>query len=210
MEYTNWINGNAPVAQNGQCMQMTTSNVDLGKWATTHCNKRLLIVCQKRQQWTVGQLQQAFHNFREDMIKFQGQILQTQASILANPVPIGFVYVQLGGQPEPKKLWPTVSWDDVTSSYSGLFFRAAGGNAGSFGQTQSDNAPRLTNVYSSLASSSRYEPNHQSIPIGGTSSSIWSGDDTPGFVQRVELQFSQSGGEVRPINQAVRIWKRTA
>ncbi len=58
-----------------------------------------------------------------------------------NPVPIGFIYVQLPSQPEPKTLWPIVEWKDVTLDYAGLFFRAEGGNSESFGKLQTGNAP---------------------------------------------------------------------
>ena len=60
-----------------------------------------------------------------------------------NPVPIGFIYVQLSGQSEPHTLWPQTEWNNISPKYAGLFFRAEGGNADSFGETQSEQARSL-------------------------------------------------------------------
>ncbi len=65
-----------------------------------------------------------------------------------NPVPIGFIYVQLPSQPDPKSLWSMVEWKDVTSDYAGLFFRAEGGRSAVFGEIQPENAPTLSSVES--------------------------------------------------------------
>ncbi len=63
-----------------------------------------------------------------------------------NPVPIGFIYAQLPGQPKPTNLWPTATWVDVCSNYAGLFFRIIGEGSALFGKTQQENFPRLVQV----------------------------------------------------------------
>ncbi len=127
--------------------------------------------------------------------------------IVAFIVPISFIYVQLPDQPEPKTLWPMVKWQDVTSAYAGLFFRAEGGEAASFGQVQKDNAPRVTEI--------RYKWwNSWSNPLPGWNSSISQmniGEENA--VKKgygiFEMYLTMSSGEVRPRNMAIRIWKRS-
>jgi hypothetical protein len=159
------------------------------KWVDVNCGKRNLVVCQKPYLWSLAQFQEIFKQYRK------------------NPLPPGFIYVQLGGQPAPKTLWPFSNWQDVTSSYAGQFFRAQGGGSAAFGTVQAENAPRLTDVYSKMVY--RWaEKTHTSLPVGGTSDYLWSGDDVGGINNFLTLTFKTSGGEVRPKNQAVRIWKR--
>ncbi|CAG7726596.1 unnamed protein product [Allacma fusca] len=64
----------------------------------------------------------------------------------ANPLPRGFLYTQYAGQLEPRQLWPTVGWQDVTTEYAGLFFRALGGSSRTFGKTQPDGIPRIGTI----------------------------------------------------------------
>jgi hypothetical protein len=168
---------------------MLAEGSSVGKWVDEPCKKNNLIVCQKMQIWSLSQMQKSFLEFRK------------------NPVPIGFIYVQLPSQPEPKTLWPTIEWENVSPDYAGHFFRAEGGDASTFGAIQKDNSPRLIRVtqhccdnYTSIVdvhadgSESRTIPNGPNINNGN------------GFLL---FSVTVSGGEVRPINQAVRIWKRT-
>lgn len=51
----------------------------------------------------------------------------------AYSVPVGFTYFQLPGEKDPTELFPsTYIWAEITDKFSGLFFRAEGGNAKSF------------------------------------------------------------------------------
>lgn len=124
-------------------------------------------------------------------------------------VPIGFVYVQLSGQSEPSRLWPEIQWDNISSTYAGLFFRVIGGGSDTFGATQNENAPRISEI------KNVHGMGNHNITVtanGDWSSPLWTGSDL-GCVRPIypcywSTHFKQSAGEVRPRNQAVRIWKR--
>jgi len=124
-----------------------------------------------------------------------------------NPVPKNFTYVQLPFQDEPGDLWPGVRWVDVTGSYKGCFFRTLGDGSAEFGSVQVGDAPRLAWV-SSKVTSRQNVSSSITIPLTGESGNVWIGDG--GFINggRWGLRFRTEGGEVRPQNMAVRIWKR--
>jgi hypothetical protein len=103
----------------------------------------------KESQEDRKQLSSSLEDVRKQLKESQEDRKQLNSSledVRKNPVPIGFIYVQLPSQPEPKTLWSMVEWKDVTSDYAGLFFRAEGGNSFPFGQTQSSDSPRLSSV----------------------------------------------------------------
>lgn len=119
------------------------------------------------------------------------------------PVPIGFVYVQLHGQPVPSTIWRAVSWREITSQYAGLFFRAVGGGSASFGNIQAENSPRLATVRTVDLTTQEF--NIAITP--GAPSRVSSGGEGWGL-RHWALQFTLSSGEVRPRNTAMRIWIR--
>lgn len=94
-------------------------------------------------------------------------------------VPIGFIYVQLPSQSPP---------------YSE-----------SFETIQAENSPRITLVQTGNSNTHVYHnyiyPDDQ-LSVGVTSGA-WAIN-----AEHWTLRFKQSGGEVRPRNTAVRIWKR--
>src|SRR5699024_11213614 len=110
------------------------------------------------------------------------------ANLKQNPVPLGFIYVQLSNQPEPKTMWSAVTWKDVTSEYAGQFFRAEGGGAAPFGQIQGENVPRITDArveYHQTKEANNHKPpvddhgvnagnwwDHITMNVGGWSSGI--------------------------------------
>jgi len=185
--FTNWAEGSPSNITGNNCVQIAPEGSSKGKWVDEPCNKKNLVICQKMQIWSLSHIQESFLEFRK------------------NPVPIGFIYVQLPSQPEPKTLWPIVEWKDVTPDYAGLFFRAEGGGAAAFGETQSDNSPRLTDIeFKYDKQVGNVSP--LSIVPGTWSSYIFSGK----FESPVaSLRFMVSSVEVRPRNKAIRIWKRT-
>jgi len=109
-------------------------------------------------------------------------------------------------QPEPNTLWPTAQWENVSPSYSGLFFRVLGGNSAEFGTIQGENSPRLQSIEWEDFGSSL---NH-SIAIsanGDWSDYVFTScHDTCSYYD--SLRFKLTAGEVRPRNLAIRIWKR--
>ncbi|CAG2119075.1 unnamed protein product, partial [Medioppia subpectinata] len=125
-----------------------------------------------------------------------------------NPVPLGFVYVQLPGQPEPSVLWPAVQWSNITDTYGGLFFRVFGNSSDPFSEIQEDSAPRLTAVVSQVKQKSGNRNfNEQLRPNDKWSKDLYTGSD--GGDDNYYMSFKLSSGEVRPRNTAVYIWKRT-
>ena len=150
------------------------------------------------------------------------------------PVPIGFIYVQLPYEQSPKEIWPSnwYSWTEVSEAYAGVFFRVVGGNAAKFGNTQEADAPHIDkilqkwcwtnddNTCSKGATSYDSEPADvkRNISLSGSSSESWSdpiwsankyrkGDQSSSMSNY--LTFHNSGGEIRPLNMAVKVWKRT-
>lgn len=58
-------------------------------------------------------------------------------------MPVGSVYVRFKGQPAPNTLWGG-TWQNISSQYAGEFFRAEGGDAAPFGQSQAEGLPNIT------------------------------------------------------------------
>ena len=130
-----------------------------------------------------------------------------------NPVPIGFIYVQLPNQSEPQTLWPTVEWENVTSEYAGFFFRAEGGNSSKFGDTQNENIPTICYAkynytpfkFNEFETSFDFSPgSYVRLKTGVYKEHIHTNYDS-----ETGLEIKTSSGEVRPRNMAIRIWKRT-
>lgn len=98
-------------------------------------------------------------------------------------------------------------WTDITSEYAGLFFRALGDESAAFNETQEANDHYLRQVMTVHAPHgtrnwSPVEPNDQYSGILVTGKIEFAKTTSFG------LRFIVSGGEIRPRNQAVRIWKR--
>lgn len=112
-------------------------------------------------------------------------------------------------------LWPTCNWTQITSNYSGLFFRAEGGKSLPFGNTQNEDSPRFTSA--SFVDDTVDPPiSNASLLVGTASSYLWAGahmntahDHNEGMRFLVTYTDTQNP-EVRPKNSAVRIWIRTA
>ncbi len=101
-----------------------------------------------------------------------------------------------------------MQWIEISSEYSGLFFRVLGENSAPFGETQNDSSPRLIEVRSYGV----YPPNYNHIvdivADGNWSENLFSGSFTGGY--SYANNFKVSSGEVRPRNKAVRVWKRSS
>lgn len=204
LSFTNWAVGSPRNETGYECVQMTSDVSSKGKWVNEPCGKRNLVVCQKMQIWSISHLQKALMDARKELKDYIDITDKKLNNLQQNPVPIGFVYVQLPNQSEPNSLWPTVKWQDVTSAYAGVFFRAAGGNSGKFGEIQLEDSPKLTDVW---------DDGH-GFDIDGNvkiQPGVWSKRVLIGHnsVPYMGLKFLVSSAEVRPRNIAIRIWKRT-
>lgn len=231
--YTNWEDGHPTNQSGNDCVQINSGfgfvalhsqllGASNGKWVDVSCQKKNLFVCEKRQNWSSERLRKALLEIKNESQKefqdlekqFVARIDNLQKQSVArfekleqNPIPIDFIYVQLSSQPEPKSLWPNVEWEEITSSYSGLFFRAEGGGSSSFGSTQEGDAPRIDHIqFDCNKGEMGWNPGYQwSLPSG------WSDWVNSGasWGTRCGQRFLTTSVEVRPRNQAVRIWKRT-
>lgn len=194
LTFTNWFDG-SPRNLSGYCVQMNSDIASVGKWVDEPCTRRNLVVCQKMQTWSEARMQQIVLN------------------LLKNPVPIGFVYVQLPNELSPTQIWPWMTWRDISSTFAGVFFRVAGGGAADFGQIQEEASPRLVQVntapYANLTAAPQYAPN-ATIEKGVWSNWIYTGAFSPSLQQYYLQNFLVSNTEVRPRNVAIRIWKRFA
>jgi len=100
-----------------------------------------------------------------------------------------------------------MQWADVSATYAGVFFRVEGGGAAAFGQTQQENAPHLISVEYNYGGD---HPRRIETITGQTSEWIESGVFiSTTYDSESLLRFTLSGGEVRPRNMAVKVWKRT-
>lgn len=126
-------------------------------------------------------------------------------------VPIGFIYVQLPRQPEPRSIWSQITWQDVTSAYAGQFFRAEGSGSAPFGENQGDYTRQISDVETK---SRDYNDNYpHSIQVPATGWSPWvrtSYDADEGALHYESARYYHPNVEVRPKNTAIRLWKRTA
>ena len=195
--YTNWEK--SPHNKVNYCIQMQAEESVAGKWLDEPCEKKSLTVCQKNQVWSLATLQKAFGELKKNL------------------VPIGFTYVQLPKEKSPTEIWSGMTWTDVTSNYAGLFFRAGGGDAASFGTIQADNAPHLESIQSGYDSTFSGTCRAVLSPITrGQSKVLCSAhslninDNNAGGPNYWAMKFTLSAGEVRPRNMAIKVWKRTA
>lgn len=175
----------------------------IGKWSNEPCTKQNLVVCERKQAWTIGKMQEIIEN------------------VMQNPVPPGFIYVQLPKEKSPLEIWPRLVWTDVSANYDSTFFRVVGSKTAAFGQAQEESLPHIDKVTSQWCElTSDYactkDVGHvdRSISLSskaGWSERVWA---VHGYLDGSKhygdyYQFHNSGDEVRPKNMAVRVWKRT-
>ena len=112
--------------------------------------------------------------------------------------PIGSMYLQLPNMGTPTILNYPGTWTNVSADYAGDFFRVEGGNALAFeGGEQSDELKSHTHTTTYLYE--RYDTGGSSNDTGGDGQSSGS-----------NLINATGGIETRPVNQTIRVWKRTA
>ncbi|CAG2175052.1 unnamed protein product [Oppiella nova] len=232
----------------GFCVQMSVNVNFMGKWYSEPCGRRALVVCQKRQEWTMNIVSTALENLTQ-IVNAQQNIINlllrernTNVNSMAanrlndkstgkqnNPnntvnteqndyfyqgdlgattfaIPIGFIYTQLPNQSEPRHLWPLTTWADVTKEYSGLFFRAEGGDSGVFGQIQPANYSTrkvfATGAETGTDGALNGIPKEQLYDVR---EGQWNGMQA---LNKILIYTTK--GENRPINTAIKLWKRIA
>lgn len=128
----------------------------------------------------------------------------------ASQLPVGFIYIQLPSQPEPKILYPNAKWQNISSSFAGNFFRVEGGNAAAYGSAaQLESVPNITG---NIGSTSTYRVAPSGAFSGSTNDTYGGGSHQ---IRRTEMNASRSHtaygrrNEVAPKNQTIRIWRKT-
>ena len=195
--FDNW-DKNADKKGDNKCVQMAIKGSDIGKWSDDECNTKYLMACEKKQ------------NNGNDMQQQINSLNKIVNTLSLEVIPIGFLYTQLPEQSSPQQLWPSLQWTEVTKQYAGYFLRAEGNGSLPFGQTQQDNAPHLLEI------KYHYKDNYDSLegktitlkPNDWTD--MMSGDMyVPSDHKLMHWNMHMSGGEVRPKNVAIKMWKRT-
>lgn len=152
--------------------------------------------------------------------------------------PIGFVYLQLMGESSPSDLGLPGTWSNVSSTHAGRFFRAEGGEAEEYGETQSSQNKyhnhtatasggahghqirySISNYTSATAASwfrrSAYVLRGCNYGLG-TVSTGWDSSmvntDTGSHSHSITTDYNGDSTctESRPDNETIRVWKRTA
>jgi hypothetical protein len=187
LAFTNWAQ-EGPKNKTDHCVQLNYGEDSFGKWSDVICDRKNIVVCQKMQTLSLSQLQNILFDIKK------------------NIVPIGFIYVQLPSEKSPTEIWPLMKWNDVSSTYAGVFFRVTGGLAASFGQVQEYDAPQVTNFSAVL-----YGRGNSVLVANRTLYQLRKGmvSTTSGGCIHGDIQFTTSNAEVRPRNMAIRVWKRT-
>lgn len=136
-------------------------------------------------------------------------------------IPVGFIYIQLRNQSTPDELFGTSGkWQDISATYAGEFFRAVGGNSGSFGNTQAEGLPNITGTYKSINAMSEVNASGcfnilkgfagiNGIADGGSYVGGWGIIEAVLLASRSSYAYGSST-HVTPYNSAVRIWKKIA
>jgi hypothetical protein len=114
-------------------------------------------------------------------------------------------YFQLREQADPNTLFAG-TWQDISSSYAGLFFRVEGGNAASFGSDQKDNVGnhrhniKYGNTQATAGNSYAYASlgNWAGMYYSENNHDYWEGLSDPSMI------------ETRPVNTTIKIWKRVS
>ena len=119
-------------------------------------------------------------------------------------IPHGFIYIQLPNQNSPNILWPQYEWKEVSTLYSGLFFRVLGGNSADFGNIQEATSPRLSGFKSY---GSHGVPADEIKTHVIKDDNVWS-DKSDKKANGFPISFRVSNDEVAPRNTAIKIWKR--
>lgn len=187
LQYTNWADG-SPKNNADYCVLMRMEHLEKGLWSDEKCTKRNAVICEKMQVLSMARLQNAVENLKNNDI-----------------FPIGFIYVQLPYEKSPQELWTGMEWEDITSAYEGLFFRAEGGGAAPFGEVQDENSPRLVAMH---VARSKDSSNSIEISANNEFSSFLNIDGAATGNTDWDLEVKVSKGEVRPRNMAIKIWKK--
>ena len=193
-----------------ECAEIIPDGKIKGKWINTSCKKKNFVLCQKMQDWTLARLQKEFLDYKKTFEIEVNKLKEseTRTTELANklqnnPVPLGFIYVQLPNQSEPAAIWPNVKWQDVSGQYANLFFRTQGPLTEVFGKVQNEGGPRLIEI-------KRDDAAKPAAQTGAIVPGVWTeGICTGGATGTCfNTRFMVLKEETRPKNMAIKLWRR--
>jgi len=153
----------------------------------------------------------------EKLVETRKTLITTEEKLMKveqNPVPIGFVYVQMPNIKSPTEIWSYMSWKDISSSYDGIFFRAEGGASIKFGEIEDERISRMDVIKSQYYIRDNNEHVGEKkdykvdVPKQGLSDWKW-GTFVGGMGNQMTKKYQVSSGQVRPRDMAMRIWERT-
>ncbi len=81
MSFTNWAPNNPKTSSSSTaniCVQMNSDELVRGKWANEPCTKKNLVVCERKQKWTLEKMQEVIERQHEQNEKLQKTIEQLQ------------------------------------------------------------------------------------------------------------------------------------
>lgn len=206
----------------------TQSDLNLEDFAKRTLSRKPYGALDDKEDWFVLQA--------KDLTKFRTNIFQSK--VFADAViPIGFCYTQLPNKAYPWELWTfTVQeqWQNISEEYADSFFRVEGTNSQEFENQENAQSAELPNIrgkssvhyyngdmgannlgamYCStnpLVGSGTYGGgvgNNQSVGINFTASRGQTTSAGNTVLNEADSVY-KDGGEVRPNNYTVRIWKR--
>ncbi len=134
--------------------------------------------------------------------------------VISAAPPIGTVYVQFPGKSAPADLYGG-EWTNISSQFAGQFFRAEGGNAAAFGNSQNDGAPNVSGTFGIPKNEMNYTPTGSFYFSGVGANNLKSGEMANnngriyGFSAANSNNKYGAATEFRPYNTAIRIWEKT-
>lgn len=121
--------------------------------------------------------------------------------------PVGYVYTQGPDDMAPAELWPSATWDNVSSEEAGSFRRFEGGGSLSFGGGQQGDAFQ----------GHRHSHNFRLAGSSAGNGMISGSTDNGAYAGAIQDPITDGtngtpriASETRPVNYTVRKWRRTA
>lgn len=153
------------------------------------------------------------------VVSVNGNGTDENGNINVATIPVGFNYVQYPGESVPADLFGG-EWENISSQFAGMFFRAEGGNAAEFGGSQTHALPGIYGTVSFAQFGSSGGKVIAGVDGAFTMGSAYSGyssanaTSTDNFILGFSAANSNgiygAANEVRTANSTIRIWKRTA
>lgn len=195
--------------------------------ASIERNGERIVENEGRIEQNSAQIEQNHTLQSNEMTSLWMRLAQLENRTLEEWMPVGHIIVQLPSQPEPSVLYPRATWENISASYAGDFFRVEGGRANHFDNGIQEESLPLPNV-SMTASSASITPSSVVTGIstrmqivathgnGTQNVSLYTGSTKSNLtvnIADIEMAIESGGAygrreEVAPQNQTIRIWQK--